>query len=94
MDLNQIPIYRFYQNMWKIALVQAGQSKYLKKQSKSILDSVTKDQAGRKKSAEYLAYEAGISHTSALRILKRCGLGSVKLSWKPGLTDAAKKQRY
>ncbi|EED23249.1 conserved hypothetical protein [Talaromyces stipitatus ATCC 10500] len=36
----------------------------------SIIASITKDRAGREKSAEYLAYEAGISESSVLRLLK------------------------
>lgn len=59
----------------------------------SLIESVTKDRAGREKSAEYLAYEAGISHSSALRILKKNNLSAVKPSWKPGLTDIMKARR-
>jgi transposase len=59
----------------------------------AIIETVTKDRAGREKSSEYLAYEAGISQSSTLRILKRSGLSKTKPTWKPGLTDAAKKRR-
>jgi transposase len=60
---------------------------------KSVIQSITKDQSGREKSSEILANEAGISHSSVLRILKRHGFVVVKPSWKPGLTDAAKAKR-
>jgi transposase len=59
----------------------------------SIIDSVTKDRAGREKSAEFLAYEAGISHSSCLSILKRHNFSSCKPTWKPGLTDDARRGR-
>jgi transposase len=59
----------------------------------SIIKSVTKDRARREKSSEYLAFEASISQTSVLRILKRSGLSCVKPSYKPGLTNKARKRR-
>jgi hypothetical protein len=37
---------------------------------KAIIESVSKDRNGREKSSEILAYEASISHSSVLRILK------------------------
>ncbi|KAJ9220690.1 hypothetical protein DTO027B5_2217 [Paecilomyces variotii] len=60
---------------------------------KAIIDSVQKDRAGREKSAEVLAYEAGISHASACRILREHGFSRCKPTWKPGLTDEAKRRR-
>jgi transposase len=60
---------------------------------KAIIESVSKDRNGREKSSEILAYEAGISHSSVLRILKRNGFVIAKPSWKPGLTEAAKAKR-
>jgi hypothetical protein len=62
-------------------------------QEQLVLDLVTRDIAGRQKSSEYLAYEAGISMSSCLRILHKNGFSSVKPSVKPGLTDKAKAQR-
>lgn len=59
----------------------------------AIIQSVSKDRAGREKSSEILAYEAGISHSSVLWILKRHGFVIAKPSWKPGLTEAAKAKR-
>ena len=43
-----------------------------------VLSSVKADRAGREKSSEVLAYEAGISQSSALRILHKYNLSSVK----------------
>jgi transposase len=59
----------------------------------AILTSVTKDRNGREKSSEILAYEAGISHSSVLRILHKHGLVIAKPSWKPGLTEAIRLKR-
>jgi transposase len=59
----------------------------------SVIDSVTKDRAGREKSAEFLAYEAGISRSSCLSILKHHKFSSCKPTWKPGLTDEARRRR-
>jgi transposase len=59
----------------------------------AILASVTKDRNGREKSSEILAYEAGISHSSVLRILHKHGLVIAKPSWKPGLTEAIRLKR-
>jgi hypothetical protein len=47
----------------------------------------------REKSSEVLAYEVGISHSSALRILRRLGARSVKPTTKPGLSTAQKLAR-
>ena len=58
-----------------------------------ILNSVRKDRAGREKSTEYLAYEAGISRSSCHRVLKRHGFNKVKPTVKPGLSDKAKQKR-
>jgi transposase len=43
-----------------------------------ILDSICKDRNGHEKSSEILAYKAGISYSSVLRILKQRGLKAVK----------------
>jgi Transposase len=51
-----------------------------------LLDTVRADRAGREKSSEVLAYESGISCASALRILHKHGLSSVKPTRKPGLS--------
>ncbi|OJJ62070.1 hypothetical protein ASPSYDRAFT_610823 [Aspergillus sydowii CBS 593.65] len=59
----------------------------------SILQSISKDRAGREKSSEILAFEAGISSSSVLRILHSYGLNNAKPSTKPGLTDAMKAKR-
>jgi transposase len=50
-----------------------------------LLNSVRANRAGREKSSEVLAYECGISSISALRILHKYGLNSVKPTQKPGL---------
>jgi transposase len=59
----------------------------------SIIASITKDRAGREKSAEYLAYEAGISESSVLRLLKFNSLSKCKPTWKPGLTEEMRQAR-
>jgi hypothetical protein len=43
-----------------------------------LLNSVRANQAGREKSSEVLAYKCGISSVSALQILHKYGLNSVK----------------
>ena len=58
-----------------------------------LLVSVRSDRSGREKSSEVLAYEAGISYRSALRILKKHGFHRVKPTIKPGLSPAMKKAR-
>jgi len=58
-----------------------------------LLASVRSDRSGREKSSEVLAYEAGISYRSALRILKKHGFHRVKPTTKPGLSPAMKKAR-
>jgi transposase len=50
-----------------------------------LLKSVKLDRSGREKSSEVLAYECGISRSSALRILHKYGLSNVKPTRKPGL---------
>jgi transposase len=50
-----------------------------------LLDNVRVDRSGREKSSEVLAYECGISYSSALRILHKYGLTNVKPTRKPGL---------
>ncbi|KAF7179335.1 hypothetical protein CNMCM7691_008268 [Aspergillus felis] len=59
----------------------------------AILESIGKDRNGREKSSEILAFEAGISYSSVLRILKRHGYKAVKQTTKPGLTDEMKQKR-
>lgn len=59
---------------------------------KGIIDSITKDHCGCEKSAEYLAYEASISQSSVLSILKCHGFSKCKPIWKPGLTDEMKRK--
>ncbi|KAI7978398.1 hypothetical protein EIK77_007679 [Talaromyces pinophilus] len=59
----------------------------------SIIASITKDRAGREKSAEYLAYEAGISESSVLRLLKSKSFKKFKPTMKPGLTEEMKQAR-
>ena len=62
-------------------------------QEQQIIDSITADCAGQEKSAEVLGFEAGISMSSTLRILKQNGFSSKKPTTKPGLTDIARQQR-
>jgi transposase len=59
----------------------------------AILESISKDQNGREKSSEILAYEASISYSSVLHILKQRGYKAVKQTTKPGLTDEMKQKR-
>lgn len=59
----------------------------------SVIASITKDRAGCEKSAEYLAFEAGISTISVLRLLKLNSFSKCKPTWKPGLTDDMRKKR-
>ena len=61
--------------------------------AEALLTSVRENRADREKSSEVLAYEQGISCRSALRILKKYGLHSVKPTTKPGLTEAMKRAR-
>lgn len=61
---------------------------------KEILSAVRSDRSGREKLSEVLAYDAGISRSSALRILHKYGLHNVKPTTKPGLTPEMKKARY
>jgi Transposase len=58
-----------------------------------LLNSVRANRAGREKSSEVLAYECGISSVSALRILHKYGLNSVKPTQKPGLNPIQQKAR-
>lgn len=58
-----------------------------------ILESVRKNRAGREKTLEFLAYEAGISRSACHRVLKEHGFNKVKPTWKPGLSDEAKQKR-
>lgn len=58
-----------------------------------LLTNVRKDRSGREKSSEVLAYEAGISSSSALRVLHKHHLNCVKPTRKPGLNGAQKAKR-
>ena len=58
-----------------------------------LLDSVKADRSGREKSSEVLAYECGISYSSALRILHKYGLLNVKPTRKPGLNGRQRAAR-
>jgi transposase len=71
--------------------VRSGRPKEISEATEqAVISSVAKDRNGREKSSEILAYEAGISHSSVLRILHKHGLVIAKPSWKPGLTEAAR----
>jgi transposase len=59
----------------------------------AVLASVKQDRNGREKSSEILAFEAGISHSSVLRILHKDGFTIVEPSWNPGLTEPVKAAR-
>jgi hypothetical protein len=58
-----------------------------------LIANLSKDRVGREKSSEVLAYEAGISVSSALKILRKNGCGIVKPTRKPGLTRAQRSVR-
>ena len=58
----------------------------------ALIQSVSKDHAGQEKAAEVLAWKAGISHCSALRILHKYGFTNVKPTTKPGLSEEAKAE--
>jgi hypothetical protein len=58
-----------------------------------LLNLVVADRSGREKSSDILAYECGISSSSALRILHRHQFSSVKPTRKPGLNKAQRKAR-
>ena len=58
-----------------------------------LLQSVRADKAGREKSSEVLAFECGISRSSALPILKKYGLTRVKPTRKPGLNPVQRAAR-
>jgi transposase len=59
----------------------------------AVIDSITNDRARCEESAEYLAYEAGISQSSVSNILKQSEFTKTKPTWKPGLADDMKKRR-
>jgi Transposase len=58
-----------------------------------LLESVKLDRLGREKSSEVLAYECGISRSSALRILHKYSLSNVKPTRKPGLNAVQRAAR-
>lgn len=58
-----------------------------------LLQNVRSNRASREKSSEILAYESNISCASALRILRKHGLHSVKPTRKPGLNPTQKAAR-
>lgn len=77
-----------------IDATRSGRPKTISEATKQgVIDSVTKDRCGREKSTEYLAYEAGISESSVLRILNSSFFKKCKPTWKPGLTDEMKHKR-
>jgi hypothetical protein len=59
----------------------------------SLLANVRGSRSGREKSSEVLAYEAGISPSSALRILRKYNFCNVKPISKCGLTSAMRAAR-
>jgi transposase len=74
--------------------VHSGRPKEITvKTEQRLLNSVRADRAGREKSSEVLAYECGISYSSAVRILHKHGLNSVKPTRKPGLNPIQRKAR-
>ena len=60
----------------------------------NLVDLVTADRAGREKSSEVLAYETGISSSSALNVLHKHGFSAVKRTTKPGLDERQRQLRY
>ena len=58
-----------------------------------LLAIVRQDRAGREKSSEVLGFEVDISSSSALRILHKHNLSSVKPTRKPGLNEDQKAAR-
>jgi len=58
-----------------------------------IINLVTKNRCGCEKSSEYLAYKVGISESSILRILNSSFFRKCKPTWKPRLTDEARRKR-
>lgn len=73
---------------------RSGRPKEITSAIKSaLIKSVTKDRSGREKSSKMLAFEAGISLSSALRILHAYSFTVAKPSTKPGLTNSIKARR-
>nr|KMM64140.1 hypothetical protein CPAG_00492 [Coccidioides posadasii RMSCC 3488] len=72
---------------------RSGQPKKISTKEAGIIASVTKSHSGREKSTEILAFEAGISYLSVLQILKKHDFVIAKPTWKPGLTESARKKR-
>jgi hypothetical protein len=58
-----------------------------------LIANVRGSRSGREKSSEVLAYKAGIGYVSALRILSKYGLHSVKPIIKCGLIDVMRAAR-
>lgn len=58
-----------------------------------IVETIESSYAGRAKTADVLAYEAGISVSSVLRILHDAGLKVVKPTTKPGLSSEQRATR-
>jgi transposase len=74
---------------------RSGRPKEISQETEeALLTAVRDSRAGREKSSEVLAYEQGISYSSAIRILHKGGLNSVKKTTKPGLTQAMRNARY
>lgn len=59
-----------------------------------LIKQVTKDKNGREKPAARIAFETGISASTALRCLKQMKYHAVKRTIKPGLTPAMRTARY
>ena len=73
---------------------RSGRPLEIKKETEDgLLANVVRDRVGREKSSEVLTYEAGISLSSALRILKKHSYKAVKPTRKPGLTRAQRSAR-
>ena len=73
---------------------RSGRPKEIKEDiENSLLANVRGSRSGREKSSEVLAYEADISASSALRILRKHNLHSVKPTSKCGLTAAMRAAR-
>ena len=58
---------------------------------KEIVDRVIKDRYGREKSADYVSTETGVSRSSVLRALKSQKFRKVKVTKKPGLSEAQRE---
>jgi hypothetical protein len=74
--------------------VRTGRPLEIKEEiKKKVVDSIQSDRNNREKSSEVIAYEHGISSTSALRVLHEYGFNPVKKTTKPGLNKAQRAAR-